>query len=128
MTGKWFCQLTTLLSTTVAELLKFAKEKPGQFSFGSSGIVTPPHVAGQLFQRIAGIEVVHVPYKGAAPALSNLLGGRLTYTIDSPVMQLPQAKMGKLRVLAVTALQRVSVAPEVPSLAESGLAARTGYC
>jgi tripartite-type tricarboxylate transporter receptor subunit TctC len=90
-------------------------------SFGSSGTGTPPHVAGELFKRIAGIEVVHIPYKGATPALMDLIGGRIAFTIDSPAMHLPQAKAGKVRALAVTGPKRLEFAPEVPTVGESGL-------
>lgn len=107
---------------SVAELIRYAKERPGQVSFGSSGIGTPPHMAGELFKRMAGIDVVHVPYKGASPALLDLVGGRIAYTIDSIALQWPQAKAGKIRALAITGRQRAAVAPDVPTLAESGLA------
>jgi tripartite-type tricarboxylate transporter receptor subunit TctC len=106
---------------TVAELIALARKRPGQITYGSSGIGTPPHLAGELFRRMAGIEVVHVPYKGAAPALQDLLAGRITYTIDSMTMQMAQVRAGKLRALAVTAASRVAAAPEVPTFAESGL-------
>jgi tripartite-type tricarboxylate transporter receptor subunit TctC len=107
---------------SVAELIQLAREKPGKLSYGSSGIGTPPHLAGELFRIMAGIEVVHVPYKGAAPALADLLGGRITYTIDSPSMQIQPVNAGKLRALAVTGASRSAVAPDVPTFIESGLA------
>ena len=106
---------------SVAELIALAKAKPGSLSYGSSGIGTPPHLAGELFKRMAGIDVVHVPYKGAAPALADLLGGRIAYTIDSLVMQMPAVKAGKLRALAVTGSSRAGIAPDVPTLREAGL-------
>jgi tripartite-type tricarboxylate transporter receptor subunit TctC len=107
---------------SVAELIQLAREKPGTLSYGSSGIGTPPHLAGELFRRMAGIEVVHVPYKGAAPALADLLGGRIAYTIDSPSMQMQPVNAGKLRALAVTGTSRSAVAPDVPTFIEAGLA------
>ena len=107
---------------SVAELIQLAREKPGKLSYGSSGIGTPPHLAGELFRRMAGIEVVHVPYKGAAPALADLLGGRIAYTIDSPSMQMQPVNAGKLRALAVTGKERSAVAPDVPTFIEAGLA------
>lgn len=113
---------TQLRANSVADLLRLAKEKPGQLTYGSSGIGTPPHIAGELFRTMTGIDVVHVPYKGATPALMDLVGGRLAFTIDNPAMQLPQAKAGKIRALAVTGTQRVAVAPDVPTLSESGVA------
>ncbi len=111
-----------LPAKSVTELIRLAKAEPGKLSYGSSGIGTPPHMAGELFRRMAGIDVVHVPYKGASPALMDLVGGRLAYTIDNLALQWPQVKAGKLRALAVTGRQRVAAAPEVPTLAESGLA------
>jgi tripartite-type tricarboxylate transporter receptor subunit TctC len=107
---------------SVTELIKLARDKPGELSFGSSGIGTPPHLAGELFKRMAGIDVVHVPYKGAAPALADLLGGRIAYTIDSLAMQMQPVKAGKLRALAVTGTSRAATAPDVPTFIEAGLA------
>jgi tripartite-type tricarboxylate transporter receptor subunit TctC len=107
---------------SVAELIGLARANPGSLSYGSSGIGTPPHLAGELFKRMAGIDVVHVPYKGAAPALADLLGGRIAYTIDSLVMQMPAVRAGKLRALAVTGSSRAEIAPDVPTLSEAGLA------
>jgi tripartite-type tricarboxylate transporter receptor subunit TctC len=78
-------------------------------------------MAGELFRRAAGIEVTHVPYKGAAAALADLLGGRLAYTIDGTVIQGPQVRAGKLRPLAVTSRERLAALPDVPTMAESGL-------
>lgn len=108
-------------AASVAELVRMAKDRPGQLSFGSSGIGTPPHMAGELFKRAAGIEVVHVPYKGATPALMDLIGGRLAFTIDALASQGPQARAGKIRPLAVTSRERLASFPDVPTLAESGL-------
>jgi tripartite-type tricarboxylate transporter receptor subunit TctC len=106
---------------SVAELIKLAKERPGQLSYGSSGIGTPPHMAAELFRRLAHIDVQHVPYKGASPALTDLVAGRVAFTIDSLTMQMPQVKLGKLRALATTGPARVTAAPEVPTFAEAGL-------
>ena len=105
---------------SVDDLVRLAKEQPGRLSYGSSGTGTPPHMAGELFRRAAGIEVVHVPYKGAAAALTDLLGGRLAYTIDGTVIQGPQVRAGKLRALAVTSLERLATLPDVPTMSESG--------
>lgn len=107
---------------SVADLLRLAREQPGRLSYGSSGIGTPPHMAGELFRKMAGIDVQHVPYKGATPALTDLIAGRVAFTIDSFTMQLPQVKAGKLRALAVTGVKRAASAPDVPTLAEAGLA------
>jgi tripartite-type tricarboxylate transporter receptor subunit TctC len=107
--------------SSTAELIQLAKERPGLLNYGSPGNGTPPHMAGELFKRMAGIEVAHVPYKGGAPALTDLVAGRLTYTIEGPAIQLPQVKAGRLRALAVTSRERVAALPEVPTVAESGV-------
>jgi tripartite-type tricarboxylate transporter receptor subunit TctC len=106
---------------SLADLIRLAQDKPGRLSFGSSGIGTPPHLAGELFRRMARIDVVHVPYKGASPALTDLMAGRIDYTIDSLGLQLPQVAAGKIRALAITGAKRVAAAPDVPTMAEAGL-------
>jgi tripartite-type tricarboxylate transporter receptor subunit TctC len=111
----------TVPAMTTAELIALAKAKPGQLNYGSPGGGTPPHMAGELFKRMAGIDVTHVPYKGGAGALADLVAGRLTYTIEGPAIQLAQVKAGRLRALAVTGPQRFAALPEVPTLAESGV-------
>ena len=106
---------------SVGELIALAKKKPGQFSYGSPGVGTPPHLAAELFKRMAKIEATHVPYKGGAAALLDLAGGRVTYTIDGLALQGPHVKTGKIRALAVTGTKRVASFPDVPTVAESGL-------
>lgn len=106
---------------SVAELIKLAREKPGQLSFGSAGVGTPPHMAGELFRRAAGIDVLHVPYKSAPPQLTDLIGGRLTYAFNAIAGQMAQVRAGKLRVLGVTSAKRLAALPDVPTVAESGL-------
>lgn len=109
---------------SVAELIRLAREKPGQLTFGSAGAGTPPHMAGELFRRTAGIDVLHVPYKSAPPQLADLIGGRLTYAFNAIAGQMPQVRAGKLRALAVTSAKRLAALPDVPTVAESGL---SGY-
>lgn len=111
-----------LRATTVAELVQLAKAKPGQLNFGSPGIGTPPHLAGELFKRAAGIDTVHVPYKGGGQAVSDLIAGHISYSIEGLTVQLPQVKAGRLRPLAVTGPQRIASLPDVPTMAEAGLA------
>ncbi|HJY77761.1 MAG TPA: tripartite tricarboxylate transporter substrate binding protein [Burkholderiales bacterium] len=106
---------------SVADLLQLARRSPGKLTFGSPGTGTPPHVAAELFRRMAGIDTVHVPYKSAAPALFDLMGGRLSYTFDSLAIQMPQVKAGKIRALGVTSGQRLAALPEIPTVAEGGL-------
>ena len=106
---------------SVADLLRLAKEKAGELNFGSAGIGSPPHIAGELFRRLGGIDVVHVPYKGASAALADLMGGQITYSIDNMAILLPQVRAGKIKALAVTSRQRVPSLPGIPTVAESGL-------
>ena len=105
---------------TVHEFIALAKAKPGQITIGNSGIGTPGHLAAELFKTTAGIDIIHVPYKGSAPATTDLLGGQLSGMFNNPVNTLPYTAAGKLRALAVTGKQRLAVAPEVPTVAESG--------
>lgn len=106
---------------TVGELIDMVKKKPGQFNYGSPGSGTPPHMAAELFKRMAKIDATHVPYKGGAAAVLDLMAGRLTWTFDSPVLQVPHVKAGRIRALAVTGMKRVPSVPDVPTVAESGL-------
>jgi tripartite-type tricarboxylate transporter receptor subunit TctC len=106
---------------SVAELVKLARDKPGQLNFGSPGTGTPPHLAGELFKRMAGLDVVHVPFKGGAPAMAELIAGRLTFTIEGPAIQLQQIKAGRLRALAITSSERVATLPDIPTVAEAGV-------
>ena len=106
---------------SIKELIALAKAKPGQLSFASSGIATGPHLSAELFKHMAGIDMVHVPYKGAAPANNAVLGGEVQLVIASTVALLPHVQAGKLRGLAVTTSHRSPVAPDIPTVAESGL-------
>jgi len=106
---------------SAAELVRLAKANPGQLSFGSPGIGTPPHLAGELFKRMAGIDTVHVAYRGGGQAVTDLIGGQITYSIEGLTVQLPQVKAGLLRPLAVTGRRRVPSLPDVPTMAEAGL-------
>jgi tripartite-type tricarboxylate transporter receptor subunit TctC len=105
---------------SVDDLVRLARQKPGQLSFGSPGIGTPPHLAAELFNRLAKIDVLHVPYKGSPPALNDLAGGRLAYMIDSLALLSPQVASGKIRALATTGIKRVDAAADIPTLAEAG--------
>ena len=109
--------------STVAELVQLAKAKPGQLNFGSPGIGTPPHLAGELFKRVAGIDVVHVPYNGGGQAATGLLSGQISFMIEGLSVELPLVKAGRLRPLAVTGPRRVASLPDVPTMAEAGLPA-----
>ena len=108
--------------TSVAELVAYAKARPGQLNYGSGGIGTTPFLATELFKSLAGIDVVHVPYKGGAPALADLVAGQLSFMIENVPGTLPFVKDGKLRALAITSRQRLPLVPEVPTMIEAGVA------
>ena len=105
----------------VAELIALMKANPGKFTFASSGNGTSQHLSGELFKSMAGVDMQHIPYKGSPPALQDVVGGQVSMTFDNITTAWPLAKAGKLRPLAVTTAKRSSIAPEVPTLAESGL-------
>lgn len=105
---------------SVADLIKLAKEKPGTLNFGSPGVGSANHLAGELFKSMAGINMMHVPYPGAAPAMANLIGGHIQVMFDSLPTVLANAEAGKLRILAVTNGERVSSLPNIPTIAEAG--------
>jgi len=105
----------------VRELIALAKAKPGQLNYGSGGNGTSNHLAGELFRLLAGIDVVHVQYKGVPAALTDTIAGRMHYTIGSPVSTLPHVKDGRLRLLAVTTAKRTPALPDVPTVAEAGV-------
>ena len=105
----------------VAELIKLMKANPGKWNFASAGNGTSQHLSGELFKGMAGVEMQHIPYKGSPPALTDVMGGSVSMTFDNITTAWPLAKAGKLRALAVTTAKRSPVAPEVPTLAESGL-------
>lgn len=106
---------------TVKELVALAKARPGRMHFASGGTGTGIHMAGELFKHLAGVQIVHVPYKGAAPALIDVQSGQIQVYFGNLPVTLPHAKAGKLRALGVTSAKRAAVAPEVPTVAEAGL-------
>jgi tripartite-type tricarboxylate transporter receptor subunit TctC len=107
---------------SVAELITLLKANPGKYSFASSGHGTSQHLSGELFKSMAGVDMQHIPYKGSPPALQDVVGGQVAMTFDNITTAWPLAKGGKLRALAVTTAKRSEVAPDVPTLSESGLA------
>ena len=106
---------------SVLEFVAHPKANPGKISYGSGGIGTSVHLCGELFKRMAGIEMTHVPYRGAAPALQDVIAGRLDVIFDNITASLPQVKSGAARGLAVTAATRVAAAAELPTIAEAGV-------
>jgi tripartite-type tricarboxylate transporter receptor subunit TctC len=109
----------SIQAKTVRELIAVAKAKPGQLNYGSGGNGTSNHLAGVLFQTMAGIDVVHVPFKGIPAALTDTVAGRVHYMMGSPVSTLPHVKEGRLRLIAVTTPKRSPTLPDVPAIAES---------
>jgi tripartite-type tricarboxylate transporter receptor subunit TctC len=106
---------------SVAELIAYAKANPGQINFGSAGIGTVGHLAGELMATMAGLKLVHVPYKGTGPAITDLLGGHIPMMFTPIPTAHAQAESGLLRALAVTGAERSSLLPDLPTVAESGL-------
>jgi tripartite-type tricarboxylate transporter receptor subunit TctC len=106
---------------SVADLIKLAKAKPGQINFASSGSGTSIHLSGELFKTMAGVDMTHVPYKGSAPAITDLIGGQVQVMFDNLPSSLQHIKAGKLRAIAVTSAKRAPALPDVPTIAESGL-------
>ncbi|WP_418316139.1 Bug family tripartite tricarboxylate transporter substrate binding protein [Piscinibacter sakaiensis] len=102
------------------ELVALAKAKPGQLNFGSFGNGTTAHFAGELLKVMADINIVHVPYKGSAPAMQDLIGGQIQLTFDTNVAAIPQVNGGKVKAIAVTSLKPSPTMPGVPSIAQSG--------
>jgi tripartite-type tricarboxylate transporter receptor subunit TctC len=106
---------------SIAELIALAKSKPGGLTFGSAGNGSTGHLSGALFESMAGVEMVHIPYKGSAPLLTDMLAGRIDMTFDSYTVYRQYIESGRVRALGVTSPQRMKALPQVPSIAEAGL-------
>ena len=104
----------------VKELISYAKANPGKISFGSSGVGAAAHLTTELFKQTAGVDMVHVPYKGTAPALQDLMGGSIQILVDVPSTLMPQVRGGKIKALGMFSAKRVAGAAEVPTIAEAG--------
>ena len=110
-----------LPANNIAELIALAKSKPGELNFASSGNGQSTHLSAELFASMAGVKMNHIPYKGSAPALTDTMGGQTHLMFDTMLSAMPHVKGGKLKALAVTSASRSPVAPDVPTVAESGL-------
>lgn len=108
-------------ATTVRELIDLAKRQPGTLNFGSSGNGSTNHLAGELLKSLAGINIVHVPYRGAAPAMNDLVGGHIPLMFDNMPAVLPHVTAGSIRALAVAGAQRSPLLPDLPTIAEAGV-------
>src|SRR5262249_7643665 len=104
----------------VTELVAYAKAQPGKLTYGSAGVGTSQHLAGELFKTMAGIDIQHVPYRGIAAVIPDLLGGRVTMAFGNISAVLPLVREGKLRALAVTSPRRSASVPDLPTMIESG--------
>ena len=107
--------------TSVKGLIDLAAAKPNTITYGSAGTGGINHFAGALFSRMAGVQMIHVPYKGGAPALTDVIGGQIQFLIGSMPLTLRQAKAGNVKALGVTSLKRAALLPEVPMIAEAGV-------
>ncbi len=106
---------------SVGELIAFAKANPGKLTFGTPGHGSSPHMAGELFKHLAGVDLTHVPYRGASPALTDLIAGRTDMSFAVMASGLPLAQNGQVRALGVTTATRAQAAPDIPTIAEAGV-------
>src|SRR6185436_1293415 len=107
--------------TSVKELIAMAKAQPGKLNYASFGIGSAAHLAGEMFLSMTGTDMIHVPYKGSAPAVADVMGGRITMMLPGIGSAINLAKDGKLRALAVSTAKRATGAPDIPTIAESGI-------
>jgi len=105
---------------TVKQFVDYVKASPGKYSYASYGTGTTSHFAGETILHAAGLKMTHVPYKGSAPAMTDLMGGQVAFSVDTVSAAIPQLKSGKIKAIAVTTAKRSTLLPDVPSLAESG--------
>lgn len=106
---------------SIGELISYTRSNPGKVFFGSSGNAGPSHLAGEVFKSMAGVNIVHVPYKGTSPAMADLMAGHIQMMFDAVTTAVPQARAGKVKALAVTSPKRLRGIPDVPTVAEAGL-------
>jgi len=106
---------------SVKDVIAAAKAKPGTLGFGTPGAGSSQHLSGEKFKLDAGIDLIHIPYKGSGPSMQDLIAGQIPLSVDTALVAVPQVTAGKVRALAVTTAQRSKVMPEVPTMAESGL-------
>lgn len=117
----------TVAAQNLKELMAYIKSQPGKLSYGTSGVGTPPHLSGELFKAMAGLEIEHIPYKGGGPAMADLLGGNIPVLFDVLTGAASHIKSGRVRAIAVTTPARSPSFPEIPTVAEAGLAGYETY-
>jgi len=122
MANQLFSATPSLPAASVKELVALAKSRPGQINYASSGYGTTPHLTGELFNLLAGVKLVHVPYKGSGPALTDLISGQVQVGFGPVITGLPHVKAGRLKALAVTGTRRSVSAPDIPTVIEAGVA------
>jgi tripartite-type tricarboxylate transporter receptor subunit TctC len=115
------CATNSLPAKDARELVALAKAKPGALSFGSSGVGAAAHLTTELLMLTTGVKMIHVPYKGTAPALQGLMGGEIQVLMDTPSSMLPHVRAGKIKVLGMASEKRIAAAPDIPTLTESGV-------
>jgi tripartite-type tricarboxylate transporter receptor subunit TctC len=120
-TGMSLVVSSKLPVTTVAELVAYAKANPGKVTYGTSGVGGLPHLATLLFDKYAGVSMTHVPYKGVAPALTDLLGGQIDFALLTPITIVPFVGSDKMRIIGITAPSRYPLLPNAPTMIEVGL-------
>jgi tripartite-type tricarboxylate transporter receptor subunit TctC len=118
----YFVTVNAGMPSTLKDFIALAKAKPGQINFGSSGAGGGAHLSAELFRAMAGIELTHIPYKGAALALTDVMAGQIQMSFSQPLIVLPHLKSGRVKALAITSAKRSAALPEYPTIAESGLA------
>lgn len=116
----------SLAASSVRELIALAKSKPGALTYASQGVGSSGQITGEQFKQTAGVDILHVPYKGAAPAIQDLLGGQVSMLFDVVPFALANVRAGKVRALAVATSERMSILPEVPTMAEAGIPGMEG--
>jgi tripartite-type tricarboxylate transporter receptor subunit TctC len=114
-------------ANSVKDVIALAKAQPGKLTYASSGNGTSIHLSGELFKSMAGVDMLHIPYKGSAPAVTDLLGGQVNMMFDNIPSSLPHIRAGKLRALAVTGAKRSQLLPDLPTIAESGIPGYDSY-
>ena len=110
----------SLAAASVKDLVAYAKDNPGRLNYASQGNGSSGHMAGEQFKQVAGVDIQHVPYRGAAPAIQDLVGGQVQMMFDTLTLQMPQLSAGTVRALAVTSVQRVAAIADIPTMSEAG--------